>query len=145
MSPETPPLVSVIMPAYNAARYIGKSIASVLRQTYPRIELIVIDDGSDDGTMDVIRQHGQSVRCLTQGRQGAAAARNAGIRAAAGELVAITVAGAYGAVMASTYNSRPLAPEVMVRDRAFSVVRSRPSYDEMIASDRLAPWQIHRT
>ncbi|ROP91370.1 diaminopimelate decarboxylase [Stella humosa] len=64
---------------------------------------------------------------------------------AQGELVAIGVAGAYGAVMASTYNSRPLAPEVMVKGGAFSVVRSRPSYDEMIASDRLAPWQIHRT
>ncbi len=61
---------------------------------------------------------------------------------AAGELVSIGVAGAYGAVMASTYNSRPLAPEVMVRGEAFSVVRSRPSYEEMIASDRLAPWQI---
>ncbi|BBK40206.1 diaminopimelate decarboxylase [Allostella vacuolata] len=63
---------------------------------------------------------------------------------AQGELVAIGVAGAYGAVMGSTYNSRPLAPEVMVKDGAFSVVRARPSYEELIASDRLAPWQIHR-
>ncbi|WP_374444700.1 diaminopimelate decarboxylase [Stella sp.] len=62
-----------------------------------------------------------------------------------GELVAIGVAGAYGAVMSSIYNSRLLAPEVMVRGGDFSVVRARPSYDEMIAHERLAPWQTRRT
>ena len=58
----------------------------------------------------------------------------------AGDLVALFTAGAYGAVMASEYNSRLLAPEVLVRGQAFSVVRARPSYDEMLAREPLAPW-----
>ena len=58
----------------------------------------------------------------------------------AGDLVAFFSSGAYGAVMASEYNSRPLAPEVLVRGDAFAVVRARPSYDEMLAREPLAPW-----
>lgn len=57
-----------------------------------------------------------------------------------GDLAAFMTAGAYAAVMASEYNSRPLAPEVLVRGEAFSVVRRRPSYDEMFAREPLAPW-----
>ncbi len=59
---------------------------------------------------------------------------------AAGELVAIKTAGAYGAVMASSYNTRLLAPEVMVRGDEFAVVRPRPSYAELIGQDRLPAW-----
>jgi diaminopimelate decarboxylase len=59
---------------------------------------------------------------------------------ASGDLLAITSAGAYGAVMASTYNSRPLVPEVMVRGGDHTIVRARPSYHDMIALDRLPDW-----
>jgi len=58
----------------------------------------------------------------------------------AGDLVMIRSAGAYGAVMASSYNSRPLAPEVMVDGTRFAVVRARPSIDEMLSSERFPPW-----
>ncbi len=58
----------------------------------------------------------------------------------AGDLVAIMTAGAYGAVQASTYNTRPLLPEIMVRNGEWGVVRPRQSYDELIGADRLAPW-----
>ena len=58
----------------------------------------------------------------------------------AGDLVAILTAGAYGAVMASTYNSRPLIPEVLVSGSAFHVVRERGTYDAMLAADVLPPW-----
>jgi diaminopimelate decarboxylase len=61
-------------------------------------------------------------------------------RPAAGDLLAVANAGAYGAVMASTYNSRPLVPEVLVRTGAFFVVRQRPSYATLIALDCLPPW-----
>jgi len=60
---------------------------------------------------------------------------------AAGDLVVFGTAGAYGAAMASTYNSRPLVPEVMVKGDRFAVVRARPTYEEMIAQDRLPDWQ----
>ncbi|MBW7921725.1 MAG: diaminopimelate decarboxylase [Rubellimicrobium sp.] len=59
---------------------------------------------------------------------------------AADDLVAFRSAGAYGAVMASEYNSRPLVPEVLVHGDQFAVIRARPSYDEMIARDSLPPW-----
>jgi diaminopimelate decarboxylase len=58
-----------------------------------------------------------------------------------GDLLAFTSAGAYGAVMASSYNSRLLVPEVLVNGKAFSVVRARPSYDDLLALDSLADWQ----
>ena len=57
-----------------------------------------------------------------------------------GELVAFMTAGAYGAVMGSEYNSRPLAPEVLVRDADWSVVRPRPTYEEMMAREPLPGW-----
>ncbi|MCC5986412.1 MAG: diaminopimelate decarboxylase [Pararhodobacter sp.] len=57
-----------------------------------------------------------------------------------GDLVAFRSAGAYGAVMASEYNSRPLIPEVLVKNDQFAVIRRRPSYDEMLARDSLPAW-----
>ena len=59
---------------------------------------------------------------------------------AAGDLVAFRSAGAYGAVMASEYNSRPLIPEVLVRGDQFAVIRARPTYDEMISRDTIPEW-----
>lgn len=58
----------------------------------------------------------------------------------AGDLIAFMSAGAYGAVMASEYNSRPLIPEVLVKGQAYAVVRPRPTYAEMLARERRAPW-----
>ncbi|MEM9765600.1 MAG: diaminopimelate decarboxylase, partial [Pseudomonadota bacterium] len=57
-----------------------------------------------------------------------------------GDLVAFRSAGAYGAVMSSEYNSRPLAPEVLVRGAAFATVRSRPTLEEMLARDSVPAW-----
>jgi diaminopimelate decarboxylase len=59
---------------------------------------------------------------------------------AAGDLIAFMTAGAYGATMSSTYNTRPLIPEVLVKGDAYAVVRPRPSYDELIGMDRLPEW-----
>jgi diaminopimelate decarboxylase len=58
-----------------------------------------------------------------------------------GDLVAIMSAGAYGAVQACEYNSRPLVPEVLVKGDDIAVIRARPSYEEMLSRDKLAPWQ----
>ena len=57
-----------------------------------------------------------------------------------GDLIAIMSCGAYGAVMSSTYNTRMLAPEVMVKDNEFSIIRQRPSYDEVINADSVPSW-----
>ena len=58
-----------------------------------------------------------------------------------GDLLAVMTAGAYGAVQSGTYNSRPLVPEVLVNGSDYAVVRPRPSFAEMLATERLAPWQ----
>jgi diaminopimelate decarboxylase len=59
---------------------------------------------------------------------------------AAGDLVAFMTAGAYGASMASEYNSRPLIPEVIVRGADFAIIRERPTYEKMLSGERLPPW-----
>jgi len=59
----------------------------------------------------------------------------------AGDLVAFMTAGAYGAAMSSEYNSRLLAPEVLVKGDRYAVVRPRPTYDDMLGRERGAPWQ----
>jgi diaminopimelate decarboxylase len=56
------------------------------------------------------------------------------------DLIAIMTAGAYGAVMSSSYNTRPLIPEILVHGETFAVVRPRPTYDDLIGQDRLPPW-----
>jgi diaminopimelate decarboxylase len=58
-----------------------------------------------------------------------------------GDLVAVRQAGAYGAVMSSTYNARPLAPEVLVKGKRHAAVRVRQTLAELIGQDALAPWQ----
>ena len=58
----------------------------------------------------------------------------------AGDLIAVMTAGAYGAVMSSTYNTRPLIPEILVNGDSYAVVRARPSYDDLIGADSLPPW-----
>ena len=76
------------MPAFNARPYIEEAIRSVLSQDYPAIELIVVDDGSQDGTPEVAEGFGGRVRVLRQTNAGPAAARNRGMEAARGEFIA---------------------------------------------------------
>jgi glycosyltransferase involved in cell wall biosynthesis len=76
------PGVSVVIPAYNYARYLPAAIDSALNQDYPRLEVIVVDDGSTDSTPEVVRAYGERVRYVHQNNAGLPAARNTGIRAA---------------------------------------------------------------
>lgn len=84
------PLVSVIIPAYNAAEFMGETLDSVFAQTFTRFEVIVINDGSPDTEQleGVVERYPSNLRYIKQENQGAAAARNAGLRAARGEFVA---------------------------------------------------------
>lgn len=76
------------MPSFNTAAYIGEAIESVLAQDYPHKELIVIDDGSTDATVELARSYGDQLRLITQANQGSAVARNKGLQAAQGDYIA---------------------------------------------------------
>lgn len=81
--------ISVVIPTYNREKTIKRCLDSVVNQTYPVCEIIVIDDGSRDKTLDIIRtEYGNRVKVIRQKHKGAQAARNAGIRAASGEYIA---------------------------------------------------------
>jgi len=82
------PLVSILIPAYNAERWIGDTIQSALAQTWPRMEIIIVDDGSRDQTLQVARQFAsQSVYVITQENQGAAATRNRAFELCQGDYI----------------------------------------------------------
>ena len=82
------PLVSCVIPVWNGEKYLGEAIQSVLDQTYSNIELVIVDDGSTDGTPDVIASFTNRVTSIRQEQSGPAAARNTGISASKGEIVA---------------------------------------------------------
>jgi glycosyltransferase involved in cell wall biosynthesis len=84
------PTISVVIPAYNQAAYLGAAIRSVLGQTRQDFEIIVVDDGSTDGTSEVAASFADArVRCIRQDNRGLPAARNTGIRAATGACVSL--------------------------------------------------------
>jgi glycosyltransferase involved in cell wall biosynthesis len=82
------PLVSVIVPTYNCARFLGQAIESVLAQDYSDLEVVVVDDGSTDGTEELVRRFPPRVRYFRQDNRGPGAARNLGLARAEGELLA---------------------------------------------------------
>src|SRR5262245_4518179 len=86
-----PPLASVIIPAYNAERFLRQAVESALAQSYPNVEVLVIDDGSTDGTRqlaDELAKADGRLRVITQQNAGVGAARNRGIAEARGKYIA---------------------------------------------------------
>ena len=82
------PLVSILVPAYNAERYVGAAVESALTQTYPDVEVVVVNDGSTDGTRDVLTAYeARGVRVIDQPNAGQCAAANRAFRECRGELV----------------------------------------------------------
>jgi glycosyltransferase involved in cell wall biosynthesis len=80
--------VSVIVPVYNGAAFLREAIQSIQRQDWGTAEIVVVDDGSTDGTAEIASGFGDTVRYVRQPNLGAAAARNTGIRMAAGSIIA---------------------------------------------------------
>jgi glycosyltransferase involved in cell wall biosynthesis len=89
---DAPPVVSIVTPAYNSAAFIGETVESVLRQTWPAFELLIVDDGSTDHTLDVVRAAAGGdarVRSFNSPHAGPAVARNVGLQHANGEFFAL--------------------------------------------------------
>jgi glycosyltransferase involved in cell wall biosynthesis len=79
--------ISAIIPNYNRETFIGDTISNLLAQSFPPNEIIVVDDGSTDKSVDIIRSFGNKIKLIQQSNQGPAAARNAGLKIATGELI----------------------------------------------------------
>jgi len=82
------PLISCIVPVFNGERFLPEALESIWKQTYFPLEIIVVDDGSTDGTPKIVNRYRDRVRYLKQENAGPSAARNSGIGAARGEFVA---------------------------------------------------------
>src|ERR1044071_8840378 len=83
------PLVSICMPAYNAAKYIDATLESILNQTYENIEIIVVNDGSTDGTKEILTKysHRDNIRILHTENRGQCVAANKAYEQASGEYI----------------------------------------------------------
>jgi len=81
-------LISCITPVYNGERYLGEALNSIVAQSYRPIEIIVVDDGSTDGTQEVADRYGDQIRYVRQSHAGAPTARNLGLSVAQGEFIA---------------------------------------------------------
>lgn len=111
------PIVSVVIPMYNVERYIEKSVQSVLAQTYTNFEIVCVDDGCSDGTLERLQQFSDSrIRIVRQENAGLAAARNTGINAAQGIYIALLDADDFWAPLKLELHVRHLEsnPEVGV-------------------------------
>lgn len=80
--------VSVIIPNYNYAKYVRKAIESVLLQTYSNLEVIVVNNGSTDDSLQVLKEFGEKIELIDQSNLGQSGARNAGLRRSTGDLIA---------------------------------------------------------
>jgi glycosyltransferase involved in cell wall biosynthesis len=85
MGPAKQPLISVVIPAFNGEAFLEQAIQSALGQTWPRTEVVVVDDGSTDGSAEIAGSH--PVKLVRQENRGVASARNRGVDEAAGELL----------------------------------------------------------
>ena len=117
------PLVSVILPTHNRRDLLRESIQSVLAQTYQNFELIVIDDGSSDGTRELVQSVAPSARYVWQRPSGVAAARNRGLREAHGHLIAFQDSD-------DLWHAEKLARQV-------AVFRDRPDVGVVCTAERL--------
>lgn len=135
----TSPLVSVIIPAYNSERFLTAAVESVLAQTYPEVEVIIVDDGSTDNTAalaDTLAEQDGCVRIkvLKQENSGQAAARNAALQVARGELIGFLDAD-------DVYLPNKLRDQV-------SFLQNHPEYDLVhadyyICDENLEPITLH--
>ncbi|MBS0174819.1 MAG: glycosyltransferase [Nitrospira sp.] len=97
--PATPALISVVMPCYNAATFVEEAVDCVMQQRYSDVELVVVDDGSSDGSAEILRQLAERyqprMKVFGQDRKGPFPARNLGLRHAQGALIAFLDADDY--------------------------------------------------
>src|SRR5262249_17978259 len=127
--PSMAALVSVLIPCYNAQRWIGEAIESALGQTYEHNEVIVIDDGSTDNSLEIIKSFGDKIRWETHPNRGGNAVRNRLLESARGDWLQYLDADDY------------LLPEKVAKQMSFLV--TRPDVDMVFGPVILEHWSQH--
>ena len=131
-----PPLVSIVIPNFNTARWLRPCVESALAQTWPEKEIIVVDDGSSDDSREILRSFGDAIRVLETPHRGAPATRNAGLATARGEWVQF--------LDADDYLEPPkIAAQVAKTDRAEADVLYSPVIVETWHGENAADRVIH--
>jgi glycosyltransferase involved in cell wall biosynthesis len=129
---EKSPFVSVIIPAYNCETFITEAVESVMRQEYKPLEIIIIDDGSTDGTAAQVTKLGEGIRHLYQSNRGPSGARNRGIGMAEGEVIAFLDADDYWPV-----NKLEMQIDCLNKDPRLDIVLGRiQCVGELTEADR---------
>jgi len=126
-------LVSCIVPAYNSERFIAEALDSILAQTWRPIEVIVADDGSEDGTLEVVGRYGSAVRVVSQATAGPSTTRNLGLTAATGDFIAFLDADDLWhpeklSIQMARFEERP--------DLDISVTHARHFWDDELADEK---------
>ena len=140
----TKPLVSAIVPVYNGERFLQEALQSVVDQDYRPLELIAVDDGSTDGSAEIIARFSEA-RSITQHHAGVAAARNRGVAAAQGDILAFLDQDDYWAVeklriQVDYLEQRPKVGMVLTQMRTFLEPGiGRPSWLSQRLLDEHAP------
>jgi glycosyltransferase involved in cell wall biosynthesis len=130
------PLVSVIIPNYNYARYLAETIASVQSQTYSNTEIIVVNNGSTDDSLQVLDQFKSQIILVDQQNLGQAEARNSGIKVATGDLIAFLDADDYWQKDKLEKQIRLITPEVELIYSGISRFQDTSKEVESIVSPR---------
>jgi len=135
--------ISVVIPTYNRAAAVGEAIESVLRQTRPPDEIIVVDDGSSDNTAEVLAAFGDRIRIVAQPNGGVSAARNAGIRLATGDWLAFLDSDdVWLPHRLATLTRDVIEPSVGVH--VADIVLEGPGYEERLFAARNLAYPQHR-
>lgn len=116
------PDISIVIPAYNAERWIRTCIDSCLAQSGLKGEIIVVNDGSTDGTKDILREYGDRIRVIEQENGGAGRARNVGVRESVGDYIKFLDADDYlfpGCLMAQLEHAQSLDPRTISYGRVY--------------------------
>lgn len=146
------PTISIVIPCWNAEKWIARAIQSTLDQDYPHKEVIVIDDGSTDGSLDIIKSFGDKIRWETGPNRDACAARNRGLALAGGDYVLFPDADDYleGQVLIGFLEALRCGSYDLVFGRSISEnsdgIRSKPIYYEsgLRNSDYIKHWLNHK-
>ena len=144
------PTVAIVIPCWNAERWITRAIQSSLDQDYPDLEVIVIDDGSDDASLDVIRSFGSRIRWMLTQHSDACSARNAGLKMTTAEYVCFLDADDYllpwyiGKMMATTDRKPDLVIDRLRLDFVNNHIQIRelPFCQEDAAHDYIRRWLV---